>query len=118
MSSTGHNTPEASTPTRLIEHRRLYSYDRKTQGATTGTLAALLGEALQTDVVSVTIVNRGSAVLHANPTAAATTSNGGLVTGQSITLDGTKAELDLAQLISATGTITVDVAQYVNRKLA
>lgn len=118
MSTTGHDTPEASTPTRLIEHRRLYSYDRKSQGATTGTLAALLATALQTDVVSVTIINRGETELHVNPTAAATTSNGGLVQNESIVIDGAKAELDLVQLISATGSIDVDIAQYVNEKQA
>ena len=52
------------------------------------------------------------------PTAAATSSNGGLAQNEAIVLDGTKAELDLVQLIAASGTPNIDIFQYVNRQLA
>lgn len=118
MSTTGHDIPEATQPTRLIEHRRLYSADRKSQGASTGTLATLLATALQSDAVSVTIINRGATEIHVNPRGAATTSNAGLAQNESIVIDGNKDELDLVQLISASGSVNVDVLQYVNSKQA
>lgn len=115
MATQPHDDAEATTPVRNIEHRWAERYLRKTCTASSQTLATILGSALDSDVTCVVVINRGATEIHPNPTGTATTSNGGLAQNESFAFFGDKARIDQAQLISASGSVSVDILEYIKK---
>lgn len=119
MAEQGHDDAEATTGVRCIEHRWLERDERVSCPATSKTIEEMLvtagHTALHADVTAVQVINRGATEVHKNPKAAATTGNGGLGQNESILIFGNKARLDLAQFISASGSVNVDVLEYIKK---
>ncbi len=101
---------------KVIEHKRdAISKDVSVTGGSK-TLATLLGVALPAAVSEVTIIVDAAAVgkIHYDPLTTATTANGGFQAGQSYSLFGDKARLDLAEFLPSAGSITMSVIVHEN----
>lgn len=100
----------ASVPTHESATDQLYYAEQVTVTASSQTLAAIIGEALNDDAIKIQIVNRhASTAIHFAVGEAATTSHPRLKAGENLTLRATKTDLDTLRWISASGSVTADL---------